>query len=118
VLVVEDELLIRKDLAETLREAGFRVLEAGNADEALQLFESREDIQIIFTDIQMPGSMNGLQLSHHVRDRYPPTIIVVCSGNVKTEARALPRDTKFLAKPIYRDTLDSTLKVIERQPSA
>jgi CheY-like chemotaxis protein len=118
LLVVEDELLIRMDLADTLREAGFRVAEAGNADEAIEILSCRTDIRVVFTDIQMPGSMDGIALSHYVRDRYPPTLIVVCSGNVKPDATGLPTDVQFLAKPIHQDKLRAALTFIERQLSA
>ena len=72
VLVVEDEVLIRMNTAEIIEDAGFEVLEAANADEAIALLEARRDIQVIFTDIDMPGSMNGIKLAQAVRGRWPP----------------------------------------------
>lgn len=72
VLVVEDEVIIRMDISSALEAAGFRVLEAGNADEAITILHQSPDIQVLFTDIDMPGSMDGLKLAAAVRDRWPP----------------------------------------------
>ena len=72
VLVVEDEALIRMHAAEMIRDLGFEVLEAANADQAISLLESNSEISVVFTDIQMPGSMDGLRLLAVVRDRWPP----------------------------------------------
>jgi CheY-like chemotaxis protein len=69
VLVVEDEPLLRMDAVDMIREAGFDVLEASNADEAILLLETRPYIEVMFTDIDMPGSMNGIKLAHAVRNR-------------------------------------------------
>jgi len=103
VLVVEDDTLLRMHAAEMIEEAGFRVLEAQNADEAILLLESRIDIGIIFTDIDMPGSMNGLKLAHAVASRWPPIRIVATSGHFKMQAGDLPAGGRFIAKP-YRST--------------
>ena len=74
-LVVEDEALVRLDLAESLQAAGYKTVEAASADEAIAVLQSNSDIRVVFTDIQMPGAMDGLALSHYVRKRWPPTII-------------------------------------------
>jgi CheY-like chemotaxis protein len=97
VLVVEDEALVRMDIAEYLIDAGFTVLEAEDADQAIDILNARTDIQLLFTDIDMPGSMDGLKLAAFVRDRWPPVKIIVTSGN--REAPDLPGDTPFFAKP-------------------
>jgi CheY-like chemotaxis protein len=99
VLVVEDETFIRMDVAEMLREAGFDILEAANADEALQMLERHSDIRLLFTDIDMPGSMNGLKLAAAVRDRWPPVRIIATSGYFKLQAGDLPADAWFIPKP-------------------
>lgn len=99
ILVVEDETFIRMDVAEMLRAAGFDILEAANADEAIHLLESHSDIGLIFTDIDMPGSMNGLKLAAAVRDRWPPVKIIATSGHFKVQAGDLPADAIFLHKP-------------------
>ncbi|KUL97346.1 hypothetical protein DK26_01360 [Bosea sp. WAO] len=99
ILVVEDEALIRLDAVDTLMEAGHLVLEAANADEAITLLESRMDIDVVFTDIEMPGSMDGMKLARAVRDRWPPVMIVVASGRVVPGAGELPDNVPFLPKP-------------------
>src|SRR5664279_2577209 len=103
VLVVEDEFLLRMDAAEMIGDAGFDVVEAANADEAIAILEARPDIHVVFTDIQMPGSMDGLKLARFVRNRWPPIKIVATSGRVAVEAEDLPAGSVFLPKP-YRGT--------------
>ena len=76
ILVVEDDFLLRMDAVQMIEEAGFDVLEAANADEAIAILETRSDINVIFTDINMPGSMDGLKLAHAVRGRWPPIKII------------------------------------------
>lgn len=99
VLVVEDEIFIRMDVVDTLLGAGFEVLEANDADEAIQLLEVDLTIRLIFTDIDMPGSMNGLKLAAAVRDRWPPVKIIATSGRFKIQAGDLPAGALFLPKP-------------------
>ena len=99
VLVVEDEVLIRMNTVEIIKDAGFDVLEAANADKAIVLLEARLDIQVVFTDIDMPGSMNGIKLAQAVRGRWPPIKIIATSGHFKLKAGDLPDDGRFLPKP-------------------
>jgi len=99
VLVVEDEPLIRMTVAADLQAAGFCVLEAGNTDEALRLLETHSSIRAIFTDIDMPGGLDGLKLAWIVRDRWPPIEIVITSGNRKIEVVDLPERSVFFPKP-------------------
>ena len=101
VLVVEDEALVRMDIVNQLEDEGFTVLEAGNADVAIQVLEAHPEVSILFTDIDMPGSMDGLKLSAAVRDRWPPVKIVVTSGHRTVEITDLPDGSVFHAKP-YR----------------
>ena len=77
VLIVEDDALLRLHAVDLIEEAGFIALEAENADEAVAILEQRSDIVLLFTDINMPGSMDGLKLAHAVRDRWPPIKIIV-----------------------------------------
>lgn len=84
--MVEDETFIRMDTVEILRSAGFSIVEAANADEAIESLERDSNIQLIFTDIQMPGSMNGLILAAAVRKRWPPVRIIATSGHFKVQA--------------------------------
>ena len=81
ILVVEDEGLVRMAAADDLVEAGFKVIEAANADQAIQMLEAHPEITILFTDIDMPGSMDGPKLAAAVRDRWPPLKIIVTSGH-------------------------------------
>jgi CheY-like chemotaxis protein len=99
VLIVEDEGLIRMSLAEDFEEAGFHVLEAGTADEALKVLETHPEIEAIFTDIDMPGSMNGLKLAESVHEGRPDIAIVLTSGFLKVAKNDLPRKIPFVAKP-------------------
>jgi CheY-like chemotaxis protein len=103
VLIVEDEPLLRMLAVEVVEEAGFVALKAGDADEAVALLESRRDIFLLFTDIDMPGSMDGLKLAHAVRDRWPPVKILVVSGLVRPRQTDLPANCRFVGKP-YRAT--------------
>jgi two-component system, response regulator PdtaR len=81
ILVVEDEVLVRVLVAEELRLAGFSVIEAGRADEALTFIKADEQVDLVFSDIRMPGSLNGLQLAQILRDRYPDIPVILTSGN-------------------------------------
>jgi two-component system, response regulator PdtaR len=101
ILIVEDEFLLRLDSAETIGNAGFEVVQAANADEAIAILKSRPDIRVVFTDIQMPGSMDGLKLARFVRDRWPPIKIIATSGRVVAGDDDLPAGSLFLPKP-YR----------------
>ncbi|MET0710036.1 MAG: response regulator [Tardiphaga sp.] len=110
VLVVEDDALLRMHAAEMIEEAGFRVLEAPNADAAILLLESQMDIRIIFTDIDMPGSMNGLKLAQAVANRWPPIRIVATSGHFKIRDGDLPTGGRFIAKPYRSNQIISALQ--------
>lgn len=99
VLIVEDEFLLRMDAAEMIEAAGFEIVEAGNADQAIEILESRRDITVVFTDIQMPGSMDGLKLAQAVRGGWPPVKIVATSGRPNVGERDLPEGGRFLPKP-------------------
>ena len=101
VIIVEDEFLLRLDSAETIERASFEVLQAANADEAISILEARPDIRVVFTDIQMPGSMDGLKLAQFVRNRWPPIKIIATSGRVVVADHDLPIGSVFLPKP-YR----------------
>lgn len=101
VLVVEDEPLLRILAVEAVEEAGFVAIEARDADEAVAVLESRSDISLLFTDIDMPGSMDGVKLAHAVRGRWPPIKILVVSGKVRLWPFELPSSSRFVGKP-YR----------------
>jgi CheY-like chemotaxis protein len=110
VLVVEDEPLILTTAMGMILDAGFEAIQAKNADEAIAILESSDDVRIIFTDINMPGSMNGLELSRAVRGRWPPIRIIVTSGFRLCDDWELPEGSKFLAKPYDGAQLSKALR--------
>jgi CheY-like chemotaxis protein len=99
VLIVEDELLLRMDAVDMMGAAGFEAIEAGTADEAIEILEARPDISVVFTDIQIPGSMDGLKLARAIRGRWPPIKIVATSGRLQVRETDLPEGGRFLPKP-------------------
>jgi two-component sensor histidine kinase/DNA-binding response OmpR family regulator len=100
VLVVEDEMILRMRAVDIVEDAGFHPVEAVNADEALSILESRSDISLLFTDIQMPGSIDGLKLAHAVHERWPSIKIILVSGQVKPSDAERPADSLFFGKPL------------------
>jgi two-component sensor histidine kinase/FixJ family two-component response regulator len=100
ILVVEDEMMLRMRAVDIVEDAGFCPVEAVNADEAISILESRSDISVLFTDIQMPGSMDGLKLAHAVHDRWPSIKIILVSGQVKPSDAEKPADSRFFGKPL------------------
>jgi CheY-like chemotaxis protein len=103
ILVVEDEPLIRMSAIDLIVSAGFQVVEAENADEAIGILEARPDIHLVFTDVDMPGSMDGLKLCHYIRDRWPPVKLLVASGKAIVAESQLPGGAMFFSKP-YSNT--------------
>lgn len=113
VLVVEDEPFVRLLGADLLEEAGFDVLQAANADEALRLLENHPEVSAVFSDIEMPGSLNGLGLAARIREEWPQIGIVLTSGH-RVQAELIPRDGRFLAKPYDGKALVSQIEEILR----
>jgi DNA-binding NtrC family response regulator len=99
VLIVEDEPLLRFNAIDIVEQAGFEAVEAGDADEARRILEQRTDIRIVFTDINLPGSMNGLKLAATVRHRWPPIELIITSGMRRPDAADIPERGLFFAKP-------------------
>jgi two-component system, response regulator PdtaR len=112
VLIVEDEFLVRTCAAEVIRDAGFEVIEASDADEAIVLLESRIDIRVVFTDIQMPGTMDGLKLAHAIRNRWPPVHILATSGYQVVQQHKMPAGCLFFPMPYSPDHIANTLLAI------
>jgi CheY-like chemotaxis protein len=110
VLIVEDEGLIRANAEDLVEAAGYQVLAAADADEAIRILEDRNDIRAVFTDIQMPGSMDGLKLARMVRDRWPPVALIVTSGKVEIYESDLPTGGKFLRKPYRPEQVEQALR--------
>jgi DNA-binding NtrC family response regulator len=97
VLIVEDDVFERMGASDMFMDAGYRVLEAGTADEALRLFEADPGIGLLFTDVSMPGSMSGADLARQVATRWPGIGIILASGRPRPD-RLSPR-MRFHAKP-------------------
>jgi len=110
ILVVEDEVLVRMMAVMVAEDSGFEALSAATADEAIKILESRSDIRLVFTDVNMPGSMNGLRLAHAVRDRWPPVELLVTSALGNVTAKDLPARGRFLSKPYDVATLSETFQ--------
>jgi two-component system, response regulator PdtaR len=102
VLVVEDDFLNRLHAVNLVEDAGYIAVEASNADEAITILEARKDIRIVFTDIDMPGSMDGLKLAHAIRERWPPIELILTSGHFDLSDDEIPERGRFFPKP-YRD---------------
>ncbi|KZD20446.1 response regulator [Tardiphaga robiniae] len=111
VLVVEDETLIRDLVSEELSDAGFEVLQVGNASQAIAVLEARQDIHLLFTDIDMPGSMDGLKLAAAVRDRWPPVHIIITTG--KARPMTIPANALFIPKPYLTRALVSAMRTFD-----
>lgn len=102
VLVVEDDALIRMSAVDIVETAGFTAVEAANADAAITILEQRSDIHLVFTDVDMPGSMDGLKLAHYIRDRWPPVRLIIASGHMIVAEDEMPTGARFFGKP-YAD---------------
>ena len=103
ILVVEDHPLVRMAVLEVMIEAGFEALDASSTREAVRVLEARPDIRLVFTDAEMPGTMNGIGLAHYIRKRWPPVKLIIVSGKREIASDELPAGAKFFHKP-YRET--------------
>ena len=108
ILIVEDDQLLRLLTADIIEEAGFEVLQAKNADEAVAILEARADIALLLTDINMPGSMDGMKLAHAASNRWPPIKIIVVSSRAPDDE--LPAGSRFFAKPYHGGTMVSEIR--------
>ncbi len=104
ILIVEDDPIVRVVAAEFIAEQGFEVLEAENANAALDLFNARSDIELLFTDINMPGKLDGLALAREVARRWPQVLLIITSGRGSL-GYSLPATGEFIAKPYDFDKL-------------
>ncbi len=112
VLLVEDELLVRLTQVEVLREAEFWVVEAQDADEAFDLLKNRPDINVVLTDVNMPGSIDGFEFARLVRQGWPDVGVLVISGKVAPKPGDLPDGTHFLQKPVMPGKLVEALRQV------
>jgi CheY-like chemotaxis protein len=110
ILVVEDEMLLRMRVVNMVEDAGYIPVEAVDADNALAILQSRSDIALLLTDIQMPGSMNGLELAHAVHDRWPPIKIILASGQLKLSTTDIPPESRFFGKPLSSDEIIAEMR--------
>ena len=110
ILVVEDEWIVRLFACDLLEQAGFKVLEAGGADEALEALEAHPEVRGLFTDVNMPGSMDGLALARHVQEHNPNIVTLVVSGRGPPAPGELPSNAAFMAKPYEAEEMVSRLR--------
>ena len=111
VLVVEDDLLVQDVTRDELEAAGYQVIVAANADEAIAVLEARQDIHLVFTDVRMPGSMDGAKLAAAVRHRWPPVNIIVTSGTGRP--LTLPANALFIPKPYLSVAVVASIRSFE-----
>jgi two-component system, response regulator PdtaR len=116
ILVVEDEMLVRMLAVEVLTEAGFTVLESANADEALTILEAQPDIQVLFTDVNMPGSLDGFALAEIVQTRWPEIRILIGSGRIRPGPTEVPTGMRFMAKPYAPCALTGAVCALVPEP--
>ena len=105
VLVVEDHPLIRLSALDLVKAGSFEGFASANADEAIGILESRADIRVVFTDIEMPGKMDGVKLAHYIRNRWPPIHLIVASGKAIVEESQLPAGSRFFSKPYDHNSI-------------
>ncbi len=110
ILIVEDSGLIRLDAVDMAEREGFLVFEASNADDAIAILEAHPEIRLVFTDIEMPGSMDGLKLAHYVSLRWPPIRLIVASGKVPRDKAELPEGGVFFSKPYRHADIASAMR--------
>lgn len=109
VLVVEDEPLILFDAVDMIEDAGFEVHAVTNAKAALDVMERCQDVGILFTDLEMPGAMDGSGLAHAIKARWPAVAVIIVSGHPQPDLKAMPLDCRFFAKPYLRNSVLSAL---------
>jgi len=116
-LIVEDEALVRMTIADYLRGCGYQVIEASNADEAVSVLKGETLVEVVFTDVQMPGSMDGFGLAHWVRRERPGVRIIVTSGVMRAEdAKNLCEDGPFVPKPYAFEELERRIRYVLATP--
>jgi two-component system, response regulator PdtaR len=114
-LVVEDEVLVRMYACELLEEQGFNVLQAATAERALKVMEAEPQVRLLFTDIQMPGAFDGMDLARRVHARWPKVRLVITSGQRRPSRAEIPDDGRFLAKPYAAQELISQVNDLMRK---
>ena len=112
VLVVEDEELARLIITDYLREGGFAVLQASDAEQALAVLEQRGDVRAVVLDVVMPGAMDGIALAHLIHERWPGIGLLVMSGKGVPKMVQLPPGAGFLPKPYFGPSIVGRLRAI------
>jgi DNA-binding NtrC family response regulator len=115
VLIVEDEEILRIFAAWQLEEAGFEVVQAANADEALQAMNSRPDVRVLFTDVQMPGQLDGMDLARKIHEQWPKVLVLITSGDSRPAKADIPNQGHFLAKPYRSEDVISEIAALARE---
>ncbi len=110
VLVVEDHPIIRTAALDFLAAAGFEVIEASCADDAIRVLEMRSEIHLVFTDVEMPGSIDGLKLSHYIKGRWPQVKLIVVSGHTTVGQSHLPVGARFFGKPYNENAIIEAIR--------
>ncbi|WP_454564951.1 response regulator [Pseudomonas sp. AIG] len=110
VLVVEDDEIVRPLMVEALLLLGLDVIECADGDEAIKLLEASLDLSLVITDVRMPGSVDGLELSRLIWTRWPDLPVIIVSGNTVLPPGFLPPNARFLPKPVSLDTLHRTVQ--------
>ncbi len=112
ILVVEDEPLLRMMAVDMVGEAGFVALEAGDSHQAIAILQQRTDIRIVFTDIDLPGGVDGMKLAATIRDRWPPIKLILTSGHLKPADVDMPAHSVFYPKPYAQDRVMATMQAM------
>lgn len=110
VLVVEDEPLLRLAGIDLVETAGYEAISASDAAEAVTILESRNDIRIVFTDVDMPRGVDGMRLAAIIRDRWPPIKVIVVSGHIDGPGDLIPADTVFFPKPYQEEEIVDAIR--------
>lgn len=118
ILIVEDEPLIRLGMVSSIEDAGYAVIEASNADDAISRLAQDNEVRVVVTDVDMPGSMDGIRLAHYVRRRWPPIQLLVISGKVGVTPGELPSGARFMSKPFQDPQLIRTIETLAAWGSA
>ena len=109
---------MRLNAVDMIEDAGFDVMEASDADAAMTILEGPSDISLVFTDIDMPGSIDGLTLAAAIRERWPPIHVLITSGKVVAVDIDLPRDARFIPKPYLGNQVATLLCEMASEPRA
>jgi len=110
VLVVEDEPIIRMETVQMVRDAGYAVLDAPNASEAMTILQERSDIHAVFTEIRIPGHQNGMDLGRAIAERWPLVRLIMTSGVAKADS--FPADWRYIPKPYDGSQLATALRAL------